>query len=166
MVIVPIPTASQLAMIFFARWTQINKKGRRRFTRITLTDSGQRAGICSPFPSSPAPRRGRRQRAAGTPRSSRRGCWGAGPEQEFKAEGQSPPQELTPQPGSRSHPTTPAQAKGAEPGAGHRPRLAPHDASTSRAARPGGELAALPGTGSQAGGSEGAAGTSQRRLLK
>lgn len=134
MVIVPIPTASQLAMVS-VKLTEINKKGRRRFTRITLTDSGLRAGKCPLFPSLPAPTG---EGGCGHPESPRRGCWGAGPEQGLKPEGQNPPRELTPpQPGRRSHP-----GPGPEPGTGHSPRVAPSWGASSSpppgAARPGG----------------------------
>lgn len=71
-----------------------------------------------------------------SPRELRRGCWGAGPEQGLKPERQSPPWERTPpRPGRRKHPETPARARGAEPGVGHRPRVPPHGGSTARSSQ-------------------------------
>lgn len=110
----------------FAKQTQINKKARRGFTRITLTDSrlrfqakGKKNALLSPLlPATPS---GKAAAGCGHPESCRRG-WGGGgglrPPQGSEPEGESPPQELTTQPGRRSHLTTPAQA-------GHRPKLPP-----------------------------------------
>lgn len=118
MVIVPIPTASQLAMVFCEADAN-QQKGQARvyknnFDRFQA--KGEKNALLSPLlPATPS---GKAAAGCGHPQSCRRGCGGLRSPQGSEPEGESPPQELTPQPGRRSHLTTPAQA-------GHRPKLPP-----------------------------------------